>query len=158
MRWPWLCWKFALDLNATMRYLLLRSAIHMIDNIMYYELIRFWICKWKAEAPFSRRCGCQGLQQEEHAVITSSQKKQEDRSKRKKDKRTAFWLQAGSWGPFRLELSNSWCRDAHRLLCMRACDYAQRQRQRQRQGQRQRPARDRDRDRDQRSRSLKRSF
>jgi len=31
----------ALDLKTTMRYLLLRSSIDIIDNIMYYELIRF---------------------------------------------------------------------------------------------------------------------
>ena len=29
----------ALDLNSTMRYLLLRSAIDMVDNIMYYDNI-----------------------------------------------------------------------------------------------------------------------
>ena len=90
---------------------------------MYYDLIRFWICKWKAEAPISRGCGCQGVQQEEHAVITSK-KKQENRSKRKEDKRTAFGLQAGSFPSGTLELVMPGCPHALLHACIWLCSGA----------------------------------
>ena len=72
---------------------------------------------------------------EEHAVITSS--KQEDRSKRKKDKRTAVWLLAASFPSGTLELVMPGCQQAlmHACMSMWLCSEAETG-----QGQRQRRA------------------
>jgi hypothetical protein len=135
-----------------MRYLLLRSAINMIDNIMYYELIRFWICKWKTEAPISRRCGVKDSSKKSMRSLLLAR-----RSRRTglKERRTSAQPFDFKQGPRVLSVWNSRTRDAESPRCPQAlmhacmwlCSEAETEAEAgtetetsERQGQRQRPA------------------